>query len=284
MMNRTGLHDGINGRPSAEEIGAAFAQSKGITGNDAAALKKLRALSADAVVDGLNLATMAASYSTYAGPMVDGKIVVDQMETLYAKGEYEHVPFVIGANSMDVGFSDSKNSEELFATFGAKAKAAEDAYRAAPSEDIRTLGVRVGADSFMVEPSRFVARTLSDQGVPTWEYRFSYVATTLRKTTPGAPHATEIPYVFDTVKAKYGSELTPDDEKIAQQTNTYWANFAKSGNPNGPGLPDWSQYRTSSDVLMDFTEEGPVAKSDPWKTRLDLTEEVVVQREAGVKQ
>ena len=61
-----------------------------------------------------------------------------------------------------------------------------------------------------------------------WEFRFAYVATSMRSQWPGAPHATEIPFVFDTVKAKYGAHLSPEDESIAQKTNEYWANFAKT--------------------------------------------------------
>lgn len=132
--------------------------------------------------------------------------------------------------------------------------------------------MKVAADTFMVEPARFVAQTLSSEGDPVWEYRFGYVTSLMRKEWPGTPHATEIPFVFDAVKAKYGAALTPEDEKIAQQANTYWANFAKTGNPNGAGLPDWPRYQSSSDILMDFTEQGPVARPDPWKKRLDLTE------------
>jgi para-nitrobenzyl esterase len=93
----------------------------------------------------------------------------------------------------------------------------------------------------------------------------------MRAQWKGAPHATEIPFVFDTVKAKYGKDLTEKDEAIAQAANAYWAAFAISGNPNGAGRPNWPAYTAGKDVLMDFTAGGPVAEADPWKARLDLT-------------
>jgi hypothetical protein len=89
----------------------------------------------------------------------------------------------------------------------------------------------------------------------------------------GAPHATDVPFVFDTARAHYSAPLTDADEKVAQQMNTYWANFVKTGDPNGKGLPNWPAYQSARDMLMDFTNDGPVTKPDPWKKRLDLTEE-----------
>ena len=77
--------------------------------------------------------------------------------------------------------------------------------------------------------------------------------------------------MFDTVAAKYGKDLTAQDEATAQAANAYWANFAKTGDPNGPGLPNWPAYDAKGDAIMDFTPTGPAGKADPWKARLDLT-------------
>jgi para-nitrobenzyl esterase len=283
LMNSTSLHEGMNGRPSAEEIGVAFAKKNGITGDGPEALKKLRALPAEAVVDGLNMASMGPAASTYPGPMIDGKIVTGQIEDLYEEGKYQHVPFVIGTNSMDIGFSQARTVDELFAPFGANAETAKKAYDAADAKNLMLLGMKVAADQFMIEPARFVAQMLSSQGDPVWEYRFAYVASSMRSKWPGAPHATEIPFVFDTVKAKYGPELTPQDEAIARAMNAYWANFAKTGNPNGSGLPDWPQYNSKTDELLMIQSGGPVGEPDPWKTRLDLTEKLFTsQKQASL--
>ncbi|MGC2182119.1 MAG: carboxylesterase family protein, partial [Terriglobales bacterium] len=135
-----------------------------------------------------------------------------------------------------------------------------------------SLRAMVASDKMMMEPARFVARSLSRSAQPTWEYRFSYVAASMRSTWKGAPHATEIPYVFDTVRTKYGKELTDQDEKAAQTIHEYWLQFAKTGNPNGPGLPEWPQYSASEDKLLDFTLDGPKVEADPWRQRLDVVE------------
>lgn len=283
-LNNTYLHESSEGHPSAEEIGLAFAKKNGITGDDEEALKKLRALSADTVVDRLNMASMGAAASTYSGPIIDGKIVTERIGYAYASGKYQRIPMVVGANTLDIGFTQAHNVDELFAPFGADAEKAKAVYDAAKTPNFMFLGMRVAADQFMIEPARFVAQTLSAAGDSVWEYRFGYVAESMRSKWPGAPHATEIPFVFDTVKAKYGTDLTQEDEAIARKTNEYWANFAKTGNPNGAGLPEWPKYNSKVDELLFIEAGGPVAKSDPWKTRLDLAQKVSEgQQRASVK-
>ncbi|HYM76061.1 MAG TPA: carboxylesterase family protein [Candidatus Dormibacteraeota bacterium] len=273
LMPSTGLHEGKEGRPSGEEVGVAFAKKNGIMGDDSEALKKLRALPAETVVDGLNMASMDPAASTYPGPMIDGKIVTNTIEVLYKDGKYQHVPMIVGANSMDIGFARATTVEELFAPFGADSEAAKRAYDADQSKNLRELGMKVAADQLMIEPARFVAATLSSQGGSVWEYRFAYVAGSMRSQWSGAPHATEIPFVFDTVKTKYGAQLTSEDESIAQQTNNYWANFAKSGDPNGAGLPKWPRYSTADELLI-IQASGPTGEHDPWKVQLDLVQKL----------
>jgi para-nitrobenzyl esterase len=126
----------------------------------------------------------------------------------------------------------------------------------------------------MVEPARFIVRTMAAAGQRAYLYRFSYVAESMRKEWHGAPHATEIPFVFDTVAARYLKELTPADAAIADAANAYWVAFAKNGDPNGPGRPNWPRYDAAQDALLNFAERGPVAEPDPWKARLDLLEAV----------
>jgi para-nitrobenzyl esterase len=279
LRNSTGLHVGMNGRPSAEELGVAFAKTKGINSDDSAALDKLRALPADAILDGLTAENLQAAASTYAGPMIDGKVIAGQPPILYQQGKYQHLPMIVGAANGDASVSRAANQEELFAPFGSDAEAAKSAYNAATAKTFLLLRDAVGRDALFVAPERFVAQTLSAQGDSVWEYRFSYVPILARKMLSAAPHGGETPFVFDSsVWYTAGLNLTPEDEKMAHEMSTYWANFAKTGNPNGAGLPDWPKYDSSSDMLMDFSDSGPTAKSDPWRERLDLTEKQEAQQ------
>ena len=67
------------------------------------------------------------------------------------------------------------------------------------------------------------------------------------KQPDGAGHAAELGYVFGNLK-----KPNAVDAKLSQQMSSYWVNFAKTGNPNGTGLPDWRPFTTSDSKLMLF--------------------------------
>ena len=117
---------GANGVPSAEAVGVEFAKANGITGDDATALAALRALPADKVVAGLNMAAMMTP--TYSGPMIDGKVVVEPVEAALEAGRFAKVPVIAGANSADIGFSMAQSMEQVFAPFGEHAAKARQLY------------------------------------------------------------------------------------------------------------------------------------------------------------
>jgi len=89
----------------------------------------------------------------------------------------------------------------------------------------------------------------------------------------GAPHASEIPYVFGTLGARPGTTLTPEDQAVARMAHSYWVNFAKKGDPNGAGLPTWPRHDSKRDLIFEFRADGSAgAGPDPRKARLDVTQ------------
>jgi para-nitrobenzyl esterase len=271
----------LSGTPdSAEAKGVALAHGFGIEGSDAAALALLRALPAQTLLGNLNMATMGTNPHYVGGPIEDGLLNVGTPIALYAAGRAQAVPLVVGANSMDIGFMRARTLDELFAQFGADAAAARAAYAQDPATPVAAAAFKAGGDQAMIEPAREIARLLSVHQ-PVFEYRFSYVAESLRATTPGARHATEIPYVFDTVAARYGKDLTAADEAAAKAMHAYWVGFAKTGVPRAMGYPAWPAYQQQSDEIMDFTANGPLAGADPWRIRMDLAQRFSVRLAAG---
>lgn len=283
LMGPRKLQEGTEKVPSAETVGLNFAKENGIAGDDAQALAALRALPADKIVGGLSMQNLVPSGGpvTFAGPTTDGRLVTGDPDEIYRTGRQQKVPVMIGVNSGDIGRSSAASLDELFAPFGPDRDAARAAYDPRKEQKLAQIGHDVAADRGMAEPARLTAQLISDQGVPAYEYRFSYVSPATRaalekspfrnvSATDGAKHGSELPFVFDTV-----SEMLPGssaaDEAMAQAVNSYWANFAKSGNPDDASLPHWPRYRGSEDVLMDFAIGGPKAVPDPWRLRLDLT-------------
>ncbi len=254
---------------SAETAGKAFAAKAGVTGEDAAALAALRALPADSVVDGLNMATSGVP-TWGGGPMIDGKILLREPLAAYEAGAWSKMPVMVGATSADGFFGGTP--DQVYAPFGDKRPAAEALYDPDGKTPIGVYGWKAAGDRMFIEPARKIARTLSEQGLPVYAFRFSYVAESQRSQWWGAPHATEIPFVFDTVDARYGAAMTPADAAAAKATHAYWIGFAKSGVPSAEGLPAWPAYKASSDQILNFSNMGPVAGPDPLKARLDLIE------------
>jgi para-nitrobenzyl esterase len=264
---------------TGEARGLVFARKYGVEGQDAAALKKLRAVPAATIAKGFNMMTM--NDPSYAGgPMLEGQLVVASAPSqVYANGQGARVPLIIGANSMDIGFVPEKTMDQLFASFGPNADRARKVYGSDPKADFRAVSFMVGGDQLMMEPVRHIARLRTARGQKVWQFRFSYVAESLRKQWPGAMHATEIPYVFNTVAARYGKDLTAADSAAAQAAHAYWVGFAKTGEPTAAGLPAWPVFDPKTDLIMDFTTAGPRVGPDTWRPRLDLAEAFSQARE-----
>jgi para-nitrobenzyl esterase len=259
--------------PSAETIGVNFARQHNIEGVDAAALTKLRALSVNEIVDGGR--ESAGGAVTYSGPILDGRLVVETPQSAYEAGRETLVPLIIGSNSADfVGFISAESKDALFSQFGKQKAAAIAAYDPNGDTDLRTLLTMAGTDRVQAEPARFTARQFVAKNTPAYIYRFSYVPLSMQQWMQnGAPHGAEIPYAFDTLVANPAAKPAPQDAAVARAVNTYWANFAKTGDPNGAGLPQWPRFDPAKDEIIVFRPDGSaVSESDPRKARLDVTE------------
>jgi para-nitrobenzyl esterase len=225
-----------------EKIGGNFARTKGIDPAAPDALQRLRALSAEDVLDGFNMAQMsgrAGKPSTNSGPFVDGKVVVD-VRKAYEQDRFARMPMMIGATSADIG----------------------------------------GKSGFMIAGGRAASAMIADKGVPVWEYRFSYVADSIGQR--GAQHATDIPFFFDNVRLKYGAQTTAKDEAVGATMSTYLANFVKRGDPNGGTMAQWPRYTRANDTLADFAATGKVAVArDPWGSEIDRLSEALAAAKAS---
>ena len=264
---------------SAETIGINFAHSMGIEGTDQAALARLRSLTAEEVLRGATAQPGVSSPSYETTPILDGKLVTETAETAYKANHQPRVPIMLGSNSGDTAGNRIRatTKEQLFARFGQWSAQAKAAYDPDGSADVATLVAEANDDFGQAEPARFAASAFAANCSPVYLYRFSYVQTAMReRMRAGAPHGGEISFVFGTLgTGGFGPPLspTPEDLKVSRMAQSYWVNFARTGDPNGAGLPHWPRYDPKKDLIFDFRSDGTgSAGPDPWKARLDVTQ------------
>lgn len=213
-----------------EHIFSDFAKEHGVSPDDPDAMNKLRALSAEQITDGLSLTQL---FQPKPGPKTFSG------------------PFADGKIVVDQAKAyDSGNFAHVPMIIGAT------------SADIG------GKKGFMIAGARSASARIAAQGTPVWEYRFSYVADSIGQ--PGAQHASDIPFFFDNAAIKYGAKTTPKDVAMGKTISAYIVKFAKTGDPNGAGLPAWPKYDAASDTLMDFSAAGKAELGkDPWGADID---------------
>ena len=112
---------------------------------------------------------------------------------------------------------------------------------------LRALDRLVTARQFVC-PSMSLAASIATHGGRSWFYYFARQREGQRAAAMGAYHGAELPYVFDT----HDSWLPTDavDKNLTDAMMSYWVNFARSGNPNGPGLPPWPPFDRNKGYVL----------------------------------
>ncbi|MGZ8721853.1 MAG: carboxylesterase/lipase family protein [Aeromicrobium sp.] len=268
---------------SAESRALQFASEENIVGNGAAALAALRALPAEEVVaaEGLEFATAVTEYAGgpeipgFTASMIDGRLICETVEGALRSGRQAMVPVICGANNLDLAPSVAQSKDAVFAQFGALATRARELYDPSGDVDLKALSQAVYADRTMVEPTRHLAEMMAGAGQRAYYYRFSYVGEPYRQQLPGAFHGFEIPYAYDMPVAFDGkafvlAEKGDADQAMARTMAGYWADFVRTGDPNGTGRAEWPPFDPTARHVLDFGNSGVTVGADPLKDRLDL--------------
>jgi para-nitrobenzyl esterase len=270
---------------SAETIGVNFAKKQGVEGTDAEALAKLRALPVEKIVDGGQETDGPNGPRTYSGPILDGKLVVETAESAYMAGRQPKMSLMIGNCSAEIGgafVSNAKTKEELFASFGDLEAEAKAAYDPDGTKTFNEVIAKFNTDWVWGEPARMTARVFLAQKAPAYMFQFGYVPTSAQQRSPyGAGHGSDVSFVFNTLNARWGppAEPTAQEKELAKSMNIYWTNFAKTGNPNGQGVPNWPLYNNKNQDMLDVELDGKiVSKPDPRKARFDVIEKAFKNR------
>ncbi|HEY5920540.1 MAG TPA: carboxylesterase/lipase family protein [Kofleriaceae bacterium] len=252
-------------RDEAEAQGIALADKLGCSGADVVAC--MRAKSDFEILDASSLAPLSEQPAggVFYGdrplstlPHVDGHVLPDSIETVFAAGTYPARPLIIGTN---------RDEGTLFhASILANAVKDETEYRAALARRFGDTNVdaivalypvasyaspnaalaAVSGDVFFVCPARRNARAIAKSS-SVYRYTFERELEQTIIGDLGAFHSSEIPFVFgiDTFPlGKLGAGAV-----LSAEMQAYWTTFAKTGDPNGAGTP-WPRYDASDTIAV----------------------------------
>jgi para-nitrobenzyl esterase len=195
----------------------------------------------------------------------DGWVFPKAPARTYADGEESRIPLIVGSNAIEFPADGTvaEMRESIRKFFGSDAPRALELYGlsdagkpAAIDPLYGDMADQWGSDRFRC-PSVVAGGWHSDAGNPTWQYQFDRAIPPHPKTG----HSSELPYVFGNLLAN-GSQagrFQEADRVLSRIMQGYWTNFAWTGNPNGPGLPDWPAFDTKARKYAEFTAMGSVA-------------------------
>ena len=194
-------------------------------------------------------------------PVFDGDVLPGDQYELYQARRFNDTPVLIGSNS-DEGITFSPGTTTPAAL--------ETLLRTGYGEHAEKL-LAVYPHATDAEASQSMRNLMRDTtfGWPTWAwallqskhgsgkafvYYFDHRTSLSRN---GAGHAAEIPYVFRTLGRFSGPAALigppqPEDRAMSELMSSYFVNFARTGDPNGPGLPKWPAFTESSQTVMHF--------------------------------
>jgi para-nitrobenzyl esterase len=238
-------------------------------------LAELRALPAQKLLDAF---IPPKSQGFDFGPDVDGYFLPEPVPAIFAAGKQNDVPLLAGWNhdegSFEVAFSPQKPTAESMKAnaqkdFGAAAAEFLKLYPSDTDAQTARSAQDFAGDKFIAFSTWAWLEAASKAGKqPVYRYRFDLGPPADPKAPQlGAYHSAEIEYVFGQLDSKAGVSWSPETRALSAQIQKYWANFARAGDPNGPGLPKWPVYSAADGWPVMFLDATSAARKDDLRDR-----------------
>lgn len=281
LFARALLLSGVNigkGIPlaDAEKNGENFAASLGIR-----SITDLRKVPAE---------DLLKSMQRQNGAIVDGWVLPEDVYSTFKGGKQNDVPLIIGSVANDTPAPPTAPTtaaavpEYAKETFGDLAQEYLSIYPSGDDQQAVKADLDFRSNGAMANARRLASLQLKTGKQPVYWYLFSHTspfpAELIWGNKPakdfGAYHGSELVYVFDAFPLQDWT-WRPEDIQLGDLVSSIWVNFAKTGNPNGAGLPTWPVFDPSTDLLLNISDH-PKAENAPFGAALDFQDKVAALR------
>jgi para-nitrobenzyl esterase len=257
----------------AERAGTALA-----TALNAASIVALRAMPAAELLE--SAAKPGLPRAQFA---VDGYFLPKTVAEIFAAGEQAHVPLLAGWNSQESAargvLGQNEATPEGYARamkdlFGEEADAALKVYPGTSNDEVTQYATALAGDRFIAFSTwKWIDSHARTGGKPVYRYYYSRPRPAMNpgKGTAGpargAAHSAEIEYAMGNLATNEVYAWTPDDHKVSETFQGYFANFVKTGNPNGANLPQWPALNGGKDAQLLHLDVETRAEPDSTRER-----------------
>ena len=241
-------------RALAEQHGEAFERHVG-----ARSLAQLRAIPASTL-----LAATAGKDVAGFGPDIDGWFLPRPPGAIYEAGDQAHIPLLVGSNSQEGSWTNlladkaptpANYRAAVEKLFGKHAAEALQLYPGNDETEVKASGTALAGDRFIAFSTwRWMHLQRKTGEAPVYYYYFTKARPAMRDGSagpdPGAVHSGEIEYALGNLATNRVYAWTGADYKVSATMEGYFANFIRTGDPNGPGLPRWPAATSNDGGLL----------------------------------